>query len=81
MRVFNLSVKEDESYVAGKHFVHNCCQDQTPFMRKNRLQAHVGGTIVRFHQAKTGEINRFQVEFFPFYDKGFYEGKDKFRKW
>jgi hypothetical protein len=56
-------------------------QDQTIFMRKLKLQAHLGGIIVRFHQADTGEINRFDVEWFPFYDKGFYAGKDKYRQW
>jgi predicted phosphodiesterase len=58
-----------------------CCQDQTPFMRKNKLQAHVGGCIIRFHQALTGEINRFQVEWIPFYDRGFYEKKNRYRRW
>jgi hypothetical protein len=58
-----------------------CVQDQTPFMRKNHLQAHLGGCIVRFHQAPTGEINRFSVEFIPFYDKHFYEKNDKYRRW
>jgi hypothetical protein len=27
-----------------------CCQDQTPFMRKQRIEAHVGGMTVRLHQ-------------------------------
>ena len=58
-----------------------CTQDQTPFMRKLKIQAHVGGTIVRFHQAPTGEINRFRVEFLPFYDKGFYFKTDKYKRW
>ena len=58
-----------------------CVQDQTPFMRKNKLQAMVGGCIARFHQADTGEINRFQVEWIPFYDRGFYEKHEKYRRW
>jgi biotin operon repressor len=49
-----------------------CC-DQTLFMRKKQLQAHVGGQIVELIQAPDGRITRFRVEFLPFYDRGFYE--------
>jgi hypothetical protein len=49
-----------------------CC-DQTLFMRKKKLQAHVGGWIVELMQAPDGRILRFRPEFFPFYDRGFYE--------
>lgn len=58
-----------------------CTQDQTPFLRKLKIQAHVGGTIIKFHQADTGEINRFAVEFITFFDKKFYEKLDKYRRW
>jgi biotin operon repressor len=55
-----------------------CC-DQTLFMRKRQLNAHVGGQIVELMQAPDGRITRFRVEFLPFYDRGFYEGmKRKF---
>ena len=49
-----------------------CC-DQTLFMRKKQLQAHVGGCIVELMQAPDGRIVRFRSEFLPFYDRGFYE--------
>lgn len=49
-----------------------CC-DQTLFMRKKQLQAHVGGCIVELMQAADGRIVRFRSEFLPFYDRGFYE--------
>ncbi len=49
-----------------------CC-DQTLFMRKRHLQAHVGGQIVHLMQAPDGRITRFKLEFLPFYDRGFYE--------
>ncbi len=49
-----------------------CC-DQTLFMRKRQLQAHVGGQIIELMQAPDGRIVRFRAEFLPFYDKGFYE--------
>ena len=49
-----------------------CC-DQTLFMRKKQLQAHVGGQIIELMQAPDGRIVRFRAEFLPFYDRGFYE--------
>lgn len=49
-----------------------CC-DQTLFMRKRQIQAHVGGLIVEVMQAPDGRIARFRTEFLPFYDRGFYE--------
>jgi hypothetical protein len=36
---------------------------------------------VSFHQAPTGEINRFRVEWIPYYDRGFYEKGNKYRRW
>lgn len=51
-----------------------CTCDQTLFMRKKRLQAMVGFLIVEIQQDKTdGHINRIRHEFFPFFDRGFYE--------
>ena len=49
-----------------------CC-DQTLFMRKKQLQAHVGGSIIELMQAPDGRIVRFRSEFLPFFDRGFYE--------
>jgi DNA-binding Lrp family transcriptional regulator len=54
-----------------------CTCDQSIFMRKNKIQAHVGGSIVEFNQAPDGTINRFKVEWLPFYDRGFYAGKSR----
>lgn len=74
--------KFDYGYPREVHTVQpGCVQDQTPFLRKMKIQAHLGGTIVRFHQATTGEINRFSVEWIPFYDRGFYAGRSKYRRW
>lgn len=50
-----------------------CFEDQTPFMRKKRIQAMVGGTIVTIHQNDDGIIDRCKVEFIPFYSKNFYK--------
>lgn len=74
--------KFNHGYSREVHTVQGGCTcDQTPFMRKKKLQAHVGFSIVRFHQAETGEINRMNVEWFPFYDRGFYEKGDRYRIW
>jgi len=51
-----------------------CC-DQTGFMRKKRIQAHVGYSIVEFMQAEDGRLVRFRTEFLPFYDRGYYTKK------
>lgn len=49
-------------------------QDQTPFMRKKRLEAHVGGAIVRLTQdPSTGAIVRFAPELLRYFDRGYYE--------
>ena len=50
-----------------------CTCDQTMFMRKKRLQAHVGYSIIQIKQAEDGTITRVSVEWFPFFDRGFYE--------
>ena len=52
-----------------------CVEDQTPFMRKRKILAHVGGTIITLHQDDDGIINRCIVEWIPFYNKKFYEYK------
>lgn len=50
-----------------------CMCDQTMFMRKKKLAAHVGFSKVRISQSEDGAITRFAPEFFPFYDKGYYD--------
>ena len=51
-----------------------CTCDQTLFMRKKRLQAHVGFLILEIQQDRTdGHLVRARHEFFPFYDRGYYE--------
>lgn len=55
-----------------------CCVDQSIFMRKQKIQAHVGGLILRLQQAKDGAITRMQHEWMPFYDKGYYTNPRNF---
>lgn len=50
-----------------------CTVDQSMFMRKKRLQAHVGYSIIRIKQDQDGAISRFNVEWCPFFDRGYYE--------
>ena len=58
-----------------------CTQDQTPFMRKKRLEAHLGGWIVELEQAPNGHVACCTLSDRRFYDRGFYEGKEKFARW
>lgn len=52
-----------------------CFMDQSPFMRKKRLAAHVGGWIIEVTQAPDGSVLRFNSTFIPFY------GDNKDEKW
>jgi hypothetical protein len=66
--------KAGYNYIRGVHVVQTgCTQDQTPFMRKKRLAAHIGGWIIEFAVDDQGAITRFKKEFIPFYDRGYYE--------
>lgn len=79
-KVYNLEVEEDNSYLAGNVVVHNCQQDQSIFMRKKGLDAHIGGGICRLRQdPRTGAIYGCQVEFFQYFVKGYYNGRWGYR--
>jgi hypothetical protein len=50
-----------------------CGQDQTPFMRKKSLEAHVGGAIVEMEQdPKTGAIISFKPELRRYFNRDYY---------
>lgn len=50
-----------------------CTQDQTPFMRKKKIPAHVGGGIARVTQdGATGAITSCRVEFFNYFVRSYY---------
>ncbi len=57
-----------------------CTQDQTPFMRKNKLQAHVGGWVCRMIQATDGHVISLSGDWRRYYDRSFYEGQ-KYPRW
>lgn len=51
-----------------------CQQDQTPFMRKKRLETHVGGTIVNLEQdPRTGAIIAMTPQILRYFNQGYYE--------
>jgi len=65
--------KMDYCMPRGIHCLQaGCCQDQTRFMRKKKLAAHVGFCIVTLQQDGVGGISRFVPEFYPFWDRGYY---------
>lgn len=68
--------KFDHNYYREVHIVQagTTC-DQSVFMRKQKIQAHVGGCLIRLNQAPDGRITRFAVEWVPFYDRGYYVKK------
>lgn len=50
-----------------------CFEDQTSFMRKRRIEAHLGGWIVRMTLGEDGSVLKFQPNFYPFFDKAVYD--------
>ena len=51
-------------------------EDQTTFMRKKKLEAHVGGGMIKLTQdPESGAIVRFRPEFQRFFNKGFYNNR------
>lgn len=65
--------KFDYNYAREIHLLQpGCTQDQTPFMRKKKLQAMVGGCLIWITQNELGVVTSFKVEWMPYYDKKFY---------
>jgi biotin operon repressor len=50
-----------------------CTEDQSLFMRKKKIAAHVGFWDVRIRQNARGIITAFAPTWHPFFDRGFYE--------
>lgn len=66
--------KFNHGYPREVHTVQGgCTVDQSMFMRKKRLQAHVGYSIIKIKQDFDGTVSRFSVDWFPFFDRKFYE--------
>jgi predicted phosphodiesterase len=47
-------------------------EDQTPFMRKLKLEAHVGGLIIELHQDENGAITDCISQQRRYFDRGYY---------
>jgi DNA-binding transcriptional ArsR family regulator len=67
--------KWDNCYPREVHVISGgCAEDQTMFMRKKKLAAHVGFVIVGIKQDSTdGHVTRVRAEWVPFYDRGYFE--------
>lgn len=56
-------------------------QDQTPFMRKKRLEAHVGGMLIGLEQdPNTGAIIGFTPTMWRYFNKAYYQANDRWSK-
>lgn len=56
-------------------------QDQTPFMRKKRLEAHVGGVLVELKQdPRTGAIISCKPEMIRYFNREYYVGTGRWSK-
>jgi predicted phosphodiesterase len=49
-----------------------CVCDQSIFMRKKSIEAHVGGCLIKLRQGKDGAITEFVPHFRTFFDRSFY---------
>lgn len=69
--------KLDYSFPRSVHCVQaGCAQDQTRFMRKRKLSAHVGFCVITLEQDIFGSITRFVPEFYPYWDRRYYLRRD-----
>lgn len=69
------------AYIRNVHTIQcGTTSDQSLFMRKQKIEAHVGGGIVTLFRAPDGIINGCSVRFITAFDKKFYIGKDKYWK-
>jgi len=69
--------KSEYCFPRNVHCVQaGCTQDQTMFMRKRKIAAHVGFCTIEFWQDINGSISRFAHEFFPFWDRKYYLNRD-----
>lgn len=68
--------KAEYIYYRNIHAIQaGCTQDQTPFMRKKRLSAHLGGWLVELTIAPDGSVRRCKQEFINFYDRPYHESE------
>lgn len=68
--------KFDYSFPRAVHAIQpGCTEDQSPFMRKRRIEAMIGGVTLEFDLDGRALVNNVGVMWHPFYDRDFYNGK------
>lgn len=74
--------KAEYIYYRNIHtFQAGCLMDQSPFMRKKNIAAHVGGWIVEAWQAADGSIRRIRQEWISFYDKQYHQKEWEYKQY
>lgn len=74
--------KFDYSFPRAVHAIQpGCTEDQSPFMRKKKIEAMVGGVTLSFDLDERALVNNVCVEWHPFYDRDFYKGKVWTYRW
>jgi len=74
--------KAEMIYYGGVYVIQaGTTQDQTGFMRKHKLQAHVGAWLLHYFQDTDGIISRLSAEWLRFGPREEYESKDKYVTW
>ncbi len=69
--------KSEYIYYRDVHCIQTgCTQDQTPFLRKKKIQVALGGWIIEFQQSQDGAINSFKGEWLSFFNKKYYRRND-----
>lgn len=68
--------KLNYSYIRNVHAIQTgCTQDQSSFMRKKKIAAHLGGVIVEGWLDENGAVTRCKTEFLTFFDRGYYQNQ------
>lgn len=67
--------------IRGVHTIQvGCTEDQTPFMRKKGIDAHVGGGICTLKQhPHSGMIYSCTIQFLQYFNKGYYNNRWNYR--
>lgn len=66
--------KFDISYPRNVYTVQpGATQDQTPFLRKKKIESHIGGVTLGVTLGKDGLFHDITTSWHPFYDRDFYE--------
>lgn len=68
--------KLNYSFIRNVHAIQTgCTEDQTPFMRKKKISAHIGGVIVEGWLDGKGAVVRCRPEFITYFDRKYYQNQ------